>query len=230
MKAFSAASAVLLLVGLAAAEEKVPAKVVRVTGTAEVKVVPDRAVIELGVEKQNASAAVAKRAADAASRRIISTLRDNDVDEKDMQTTFLSLQPQSYYRKGARITYFVATQTMSVTIRDLPRLDAVLEALIKAGGNRIDSIRYETSDLRKYRDQARELAMKAARQKGEALARALGQDIGKPQMIEEVAEPSYGLLANAAFESRGAEKEQGPATAAGQQSISASVMVSFELI
>jgi uncharacterized protein YggE len=232
MKAFRIALAALLLVGLAAADEKLPAKMVRVTGTAEVKVVPDRAVIELGVEKQNLSASMAKQAADTASRRIITALRSNGVDEKDIQTTFLSLQPQSYYRKGARISYFVAAQTLSVTVRDLPRLDALLEALIKAGGNRIDSIRYETSDLHKYRDQARNLAMQAARQKGEALAKALGQDIGKPQMIEEVAEP-YQLsngVANLGYELRKSEGTLGPSTAAGQQTISASVMVSFELI
>src|SRR5262249_35910517 len=156
-------------------------KVVRVTGTSEVKVEPDRAVIELGVEKEDPSASAAKRAEDAASRRILAALRANGIDEKDIRTTFLSLQPQAGYRKNLRFTSFVAAKTMSVTVRDIPRLDALLESLVKAGGNRIDSIVYETSDLRKYRDQARELAVKAAREKAQALAQALGQQIGKAQ-------------------------------------------------
>lgn len=233
MKSLTFAVSVLLLAGLATAEDKLPAKVVRVVGTADVKIVPDRAVIDLGVEKQNPSAAAAKQAADAASRKIIAALRANGVDAKDIQTTYLSLQPQSYVRKGVRISYFVAAQTLTVTVRDLPRLDSLLESLIKAGGNRIDSIRYETSDLRKYRDQARDLAMKAAREKAKAMAKALGQQIGKAQMIDEVPQYSYGsagMLSNVSYESVSKLTRAEASTAAGQQDISASVVVSFELM
>ena len=132
-----------------------------------------------------------------------------------------------------RISYFAAEQTMTITVRDISKLDALVESLVKAGGNRIESIQYETSDLRKYRDQARDLAVKAAREKAQALAAALGQEIGKAQSIEEVPESTnqgYGFLANTSFESRVARaKPVGPSTAAGQNTISASVIVSFEL-
>jgi uncharacterized protein YggE len=220
-----------LLTGLAAADDK-PAHVVRVTGTAEVKVVPDRVVIDLGVEKQDPSAMAAKKAADAAARKILASPRQNGVDEKDVQTTFLALQPQVSYVKKVRVAYFVATQTLTVTVRDLAKLESLLESLVKAGGNRIDSIQYETSDLRKYRDQARDLAVKAAREKARALAQALGQDIGKAQIIEEVPDYGYsGVLSNTSYEyapsrSKGAS---GPSIAAGQKTISSSVTVSFEL-
>src|SRR5215467_8125694 len=151
----------VLLSSLAGAEDKLPPRVVRVIGTADVKTVPDQAVVELGVEKQSVSAALAKKSADAAAQDILADLRRNGVAEKDMQTTFLALRPQFNYRKGMKISYFVAEQTILFTVRDLPRLDSLLESLIKAGGNRIDSIRYEVSDLRKYRDEARDLAVKA---------------------------------------------------------------------
>ena len=132
-----------------------------------------------------------------------------------------------------RISYFAAEQTMTITVRDISKLDVLVESLVKAGGNRIDSIQYETSDLRKYRDQARDLAVKAAREKAQALAAALGQQIGKAQSIEEVPESTYqgyGFLANTSFESRVTKgKSLGPSTAAGQNTISASVIVSFEL-
>jgi uncharacterized protein len=233
MKAFVISTVLLVLSGLAVAEDRLPAKVVRVFGTSDVKVVPDRVVIELGVEKQSASARLAKQAEDAAARRLLASLHANGIDEKDIQTTYLSLRPQLDYRKGMRISYFAAEQTMTITVRDISKLDALVESLIKVGGNRIDSIQYETSDLRKYRDQARDLAVKAAREKAQALAAALGQQIGKAQSIEEVPESTYqgyGLLANASFEARVArEKPAGPSTAAGQNIISASVIVSFEL-
>jgi uncharacterized protein YggE len=238
MKLLKIVLAVGVLAGLAMAEEKMPPRFVRVMGTAEVKVVPDQAVIEVGVEKQDPSASVAKHAEDAAARRILAALKTGGIDEKDIQTTYLSLQPQSSYVKKVRVSYFVAQQTLTITVRDLPKLDGLLEALVKAGGNRIDSITYQTSDLRKYRDQARDLAVKAAQEKAEALAKALGQDIGKAQTIEEAADygfqsPSqiYGaLMANTRSEYFGPEKAlMAPSLAAGQKTISASVTVSFEL-
>jgi len=231
MKLFTVAIAVVLLAGFTLAEDKAP-KVVRVVGTSEVKMAPDRAVIELGVEKQNASASLAKQSADVAARKILEDLRTSGIDEKDIQTTFLSLHPQFNYHKGMRISYFVAEQTLTITVRDISKLDTLLESLIKAGGNRIDSIQYEISDLRKYRDQARELAMKAAREKAQALAQALGQDIGKAQYIEEVPESSYqysGLVANSYLETSRGRSKSTSSTASGENRVSASVQVSFEL-
>jgi uncharacterized protein len=233
MRSFGLAVALVLsLAGLACAEDAPLAKVVRVTGTSEVKVVPDRAVIQVGVETQDRSASVAKHAEDAIARRILSALQREGIDEKDVQTTFLSLQPQSTTRKGIRLSYFVASQTMTVTVKDLPKLDALLESLIKAGGNRIDSIAYETSDPKKYRDQARDLAVRAAREKAKALALALGQDIGKAHAIEEVADFSTaGFLANlsAGVANEGNFEKSRSTTAAGQNTISATVVVSFDL-
>jgi len=232
MKPIKLVVILFLLANLAAAEDKVPPRLVRVVGTSEVNVVPDRAVVELGVERQNASASIAKQSADASARKILAALRASGIEEKDVRTTFLSLRPQFDYRKGMRISYFVAEQSLSVTVRELSKLDTLLESLIKAGGNRIDSIQYETSDLRKYRDEARDLAVKAAREKAQALAKALGQEIGKAYSIEEVPESAYqysgGLPSNVALDESVARKT-GPTTAAGQNRISASIIVAFDL-
>src|SRR5215467_13708279 len=186
MKSLAVAVVLVLFSGLIVAQDKTPPRVVRVMGTAEVKVVPDRAVIQLGVEKQNINARTAKQLADAASRKILATIGGAGIDDKDVQTISFSLHPQFDYRRGQRLTGFAAQQTLSVTVRDLAKLDSLLEALIQSGGNRINSIEYETSDLRKYRDQARDLAVKAAREKAQALAKALGQEIGKAYSIEEL--------------------------------------------
>jgi uncharacterized protein YggE len=220
----------LLVSTLAVAEDRLPPKVVRVVGTSEVKVVPDRALIEIGVEKQNARASVAKQLADGAARRLLASLHGNGIDEKDIQTTYLFLEPQFDYRKGMRISYFVAAQTMTVTVRDLAKLDSILESVVKSGANRVDSIQYETSDLRKYRDQARDLAVKEAREKARALAQALGQDIGKPYSIEEV--PEFGSDISAGIttsDTEANERKRGPATAPGERTIRARVTVSFDL-
>jgi len=234
MKLFKIALVVSVLVGFGAADDRPPQKVVRVIGTSEVKVVPDRAVIQLGVQKQAPNAVAAKRSADEAARKILTALNTNGVNEKDVQTTYLSLQPESYTRKGIRISYFVAQETLTVTVRDLQKLDSLLEALVRAGGNRIDSIGYETSDLRKYRDQARDLAVKAAREKAEALAKTLGQDIGRAHSIEEVSDGGFQSPYQIYNSLAGLERPMPVASmrssiATGQSTVSASVVVSFDL-
>ena len=215
------------------ADEKVPPKAIEVTGTSDVNVVPDKAIIDIGVEKQNPSAAAAKKAADSSARELLAALRANGIDDKDVTTNWLSLSPQYDWHSG-KMTYFIADQSLTVTVHDLSKLDNLLDLLIKAGGNRINSIQFETSDIRKYRDQARELAVGAAREKAEALAKALGQSIGKAIAVEEVPQATglygyNGLLANTTLEVSDNKARSGPAIAAGQRKVTASVTVWFEL-
>ena len=211
-----------------------PPKVVKTTGTAEIKVTPDRAVIQVGVERQSATAKAAKAAADSTSRKLLAALKAQGIEDKDIQTAYLDLQPTSYYEKHVRINNFTATQSLSVTVRDLSKLDGVMDAVMSAGANRIDGIQYESSELRKYRDQAREEATKAAKEKAVALAQALGNQVGKTYSIEEVQQwnGSYGyggLAANTVMEGYDM-KSRGPSTAPGQLTVSASVIVSFDLL
>ena len=208
-----------------------PPKIVKTTGTAEVKLTPDRAVIQIGVQQQSATAKYAKAAVDASSRKILEALKTKGVDDKDIQTAYLELQPMIDYRKGLRIIRFTATQSLSVTIRDLSKLDGVMDAVMAAGANRIDGIEYQSSELRKYKDQARDEATKAAKQKAVALAQALGNQIGKTYSIEEVQQwdgyPLGGLAANVAMEQT---RSSAPSTAPGQLSVRASVVISFDLL
>jgi len=68
-----------------------------------------------------------------------------------------------------------------------------MDAVISAGANQIGGIEYQSSDLRSYRDQARDAAALVAREKAEAL----GNQIGKTYSIEEVPQPEgyYGAVA-----------------------------------
>lgn len=221
------------LTALRSQEPCAPPKIVKTTGTAEIKVTPDRAVIQVGVERQSATAKAAKAAADSTSRKLLATLKAQGVDEKDIQTAYLDLQPTSYYEKHVRINNFTATQSLSVMIRDLSKLDQVMDSVMSAGANRIDGIEYQSSELRKYRDQARDEAAKAAKEKAVALAQALGNQVGKTYSIEEVQQwNGYsvmgGLAANSAFEAP--EKSRGPSIAPGQLTVTASVIVSFDLL
>jgi uncharacterized protein len=233
MKKFALVAVVCLAFCLAQGQGPcTPPKIVKTTGTAEIKVTPDRAIIRVGVERQSATARSAKSAVDNSSRKILTALKAASIDDKDIQTAYLDMQPTSYYEKRVRINNFTATQSLAVTIRDLSHLDNVMDAVMSAGANRIDGMEYQSSDLRKYRDQARDEATKAAKEKAIALAQALGNQVGKTYSIEEVQQwEGYpymgGLTANVGLErTRGSA----PSTAPGQLSITASVIVSFDLL
>jgi uncharacterized protein len=230
-------AALLCLVasGVQAQEACRSPKVVRTTGTAELKVAPDQAVIQFGVERQSATAKIAKTAVANASRKILAALKGLNIEDKDIQTAYLSLQPMIDYRKGLRITNFTADQSLSITVRDLSKLDAVMDAVISSGANRIEGIEYQSSELRKYKDQARDEAAKAAREKADALARALGNRIGNTYAIEELQQnegyygPVNGFTANIAI---AGEEMKGPtpSTAPGELTVKASVVISFDLL
>ena len=207
-------------------------KIVKTAGTAELKVTPDQAVIELGVEHQSATAKIAKVAVANASRKILAAIKELNIEDKDVQTTYLYLQPMIDYRKGLRITNFTAEQSLSVTVRDLSKLDAVMDAVLSAGANRIEGIEYRSSELRKYKDQARDEAARAAREKAEDLAKALGDQIGKTFSIEELpqTEGYYGFSGGPAANNMEDKRSLTPSTAPGELTVKASVVVSFDLL
>ncbi len=209
-----------------------PPKIVKTTGTAEIKVTPDEAVLTIGVERQSVRAKNAKNGVAEASRKIIATLKTLGVEDKDIQTAYLSLQPMIDYQKGMRITNVTAEQSLSVKLRDIAKLDDVMDAVVSAGANSIGGIEYQSSELRKYKDQARDEAVKAAREKADALAKGLGNQIGKTYSIEEVqqAEGSYlygRLEANQVMVDK---RSSGPSTAPGELTVKASVVVRFDLL
>jgi uncharacterized protein YggE len=208
-------------------------KIVKTTGTAELKITPDQATLQLGVERQSATAKYAKAEVASTSRKVLAALKGLKIEDKDIQTAYLYLEPMIDYRKGLRITNFTAEQSLSITVRDLSKLDTVMDAVISAGANHIGGIEYQSSDLRRYKDQARDAAAQAAREKAEALARALGNQIGKTYSVEEVPQtegyygPVAGMMANTSLEP---SKSRGPSTAPGQLTVKASVVVSFDLL
>src|SRR6266581_1930364 len=79
------ASIVLCLTGLVAQGQEVcrQPKIVKTTGTAELKVTPDQATIQLGVERQSATAKYAKAGVANTSRKILAALKELNIEDKD---------------------------------------------------------------------------------------------------------------------------------------------------
>ncbi|MFA9491082.1 MAG: SIMPL domain-containing protein [Anaerolineales bacterium] len=159
---------------------------ISVTGDAAVKVPPDEVIITLGVESWHPELSTAKKRNDARVEDIIATAHRYNIPDKDIQTDHISIEPRyrdSYYREDLE-GYFVR-RTLALTLADISKFDDLLTEVIEDGANYVHGIEFRTTDLRKHRDQARSLAITAAREKAEALSKELGRQVGEPQSIQE---------------------------------------------
>ena len=164
---------------------------VQVSGTAVINVAPDRVLIQLGVQSTGTSVGAVELANSLAIQKVIEALRFLDIQPKDIATDRYIIEPvyennDVLHIKGYRINNIVA-----VTVRDVSKTSTVISRALQAGANQIVNVEFYTSELRKYRDQAREMAMQAASEKAQALAKAAGAEIGCVLSINENSGSSY---------------------------------------
>ena len=187
-------AAALAAVGLAAvadsasAQQPPPAgppreQSIRVTGVGEARARPDQAVADFGVETQAATAQAA--AAENAQRmeRVIAALVRAGVPRDRIETrdynVFPDYDPQP--RPEAvepRIRGYRVMNTVSVTLEDIERVGTVIDAALAAGANRVNGVRFGLRDPQPFRQRAIADAVRRARSDGEALAAALGLQLG----------------------------------------------------
>jgi hypothetical protein len=162
----------------------------QVSGHGEVQAQPDTAFITLGVQVTAKNVAEARDAAARAADRVISSLKKNGVDEKDIKTTNYSIQPQYVYDNNGReprITGYTITNTVEAKVRKLDSLSKVIDDATLAGGDnaRFQGVRFDIENNEKLLEQAREAAMKNAKAKADQLAKLGGVTLGKPISISE---------------------------------------------
>ena len=219
-------------------------RMITVTGEAEVRVVPDEVVLTLGVETWDKDLVAAKKQHDGVVNKVLGLAADYGVDPQHVQTDYVNIEPRyrdRTYEERDFIGYFVR-KTIVITLRDISKFEDLLSGVLGVGVNYVQGIQFRTTELRKYRDEARALAVKAARQKATALARGLGQEVRKPHVIREDEGgwwSGYGawwgsrwggqMTQNVIQEISGTPRTATGALAPGQISVQARVTVDFEL-
>jgi uncharacterized protein YggE len=165
---------------------------IRVNGEALVNVAPDKITIRFGIETWDAKITVAKEKNNAILKKVVEAAKAAGVADKDMQTDYLAVEPryQSNYPQRNIIDYRVRN-TILVTLKEARDVDDVVTKALEAGATRIHGVEFQTTELKKYREQARELALKAAKEKAEKMAAVLGQTVGMPIEISEIDSGSY---------------------------------------
>lgn len=172
----------------AQAEDAAPPRRITVTGEASVEAAPDLATITAGVQAEALTAADALGAAGTAMRAVFDALKAQDVAPEDMQTSQLSVDP--VWEDGGdgrqpRVRGYSAANLVTVRVRDVARLGALIDAVGAAGANRILGISFDIDEPRAQLDDARRRAVADARAKAELLAGAAGVKLGEVVSIRE---------------------------------------------
>ena len=220
-----AAVAATLLAAPALAQT-VPPPAISVTGEAGVSVPPDQAQIDAGVTSDAKTAREASEANNAAMGKVLLALKGAGIEEKDTQTSRLSLQPQyAPNRTGTSpITGYRASNRVTIRLRDVTKVANVIDVLVGAGANDIGGINFTVSQPSKHLDEAREKAVADARRKAEIFARAAGVTLGEPLSISEEGAPAPMFRGKLA-----APMAAGAPVAQGEETLSVSVNVSWAI-
>jgi len=221
----------LLFAAPALAESDFP-PAISVTGEASISVPPDRAEIDAGVTTDAKTAREASDANNVAMGKVIAVLKSSDIDEKDVQTSRLSLQPQYSASVSNRpgpttIVGYRASNRVTIRLKDVAKVAGVIDTLVGAGANDIGNVNFMVSNASKLLDDAREKAIADARHKAEIYAEAASVALGAPLSISEGGAPSPVFRAKMAMPAAIA----GAPTpiAQGEETLSVSVAVTWAI-
>jgi uncharacterized protein len=224
--AFAAIFAATLLASPARADDFPSA--ISVSGEATVSAAPDLAQIDAGVANDAKSAKEASDANNAAMGKVLLALKGAGIAEKDYQTSRLSLQPQYAPNRAtgaSPVVGFRASNRVTVKIRDVTKVAAIIDTLVSAGANDIGNISFDVTQASKLLDDAREQAVADARRKAEIYAKATGVTLGAPLSVSEGSAPMPLFKARMAAPMAAAPA----AVAPGEETLSVTVNVSWAI-
>ena len=203
---------------------------ITVIGESSVKIKPDEVTLNFGVETRNIEAKAAKTENDKLMSEILKYLKSQKIDPKNIQTDYLRLNPVYNHQLGKE-EGFVASQMVSLKITDLSKYEAISSGILERGINQINNIEFSSSKLKEHEAEARNLAIKSAKQKATEMAAQIDQNIGKAYFINEDMQPvipfqRYGAMKAMDMQESGAND---PTIAPGEIEIKGRVTVSFVL-
>lgn len=235
-----------LIVASAVRAADVPPRTIHTTGEATVFVRPDEVVVNLGVETWNKSLDEAKAKNDSESGKLLAAIKELGVEDKHAQTDAMQVAID-YADGGAKngIDGYFCRRGYAVTLKDTKLFEKLIDSALKNGANHLMGFEFRTTELRKHRDEARKLAIRAAREKAVALSAELEMTLGAARTINEAQVGYWGytsgwwgwgwggrgqyLAQNVAQQAPGGGGEGGQTMPLGQIGIRATVNVTFDM-
>jgi uncharacterized protein YggE len=177
---------------LAAGNECDSSRTIQVSGSAIVKVIPDLVTIQLGVTSNATTPQGVYDQNTAAMKKVAAAIRALGVADKDVSTDYYLIRPLYNDYDSLTIKGYRINNTVIVNLKDVGKVSQVLTTALSAGANEVVDVQFKTSQLRQHRDEARELAMKAAQEKARDLAGAANAQPGCVLSIDENSWSYYG--------------------------------------
>lgn len=219
-----------LTLGLASAFAE---QTVTVSGSGEVLVAADTAVVSLGVSIRKPDALQAQSAANEVIAAIRAALTGAGFDEENISTGYVSLWGvYDYSADTETISAYNASSTLAVKVTDMTRVGEVIDLAFGAGANTLDGVQFSVSDDAEARKEAMRLAVADAKEKAAVLADAAGIGELEIKAIQDGNVYSYDSGNNFFAKSVNGVTEAAADTAtfirAAKISVSASVTIVFE--
>lgn len=207
-----------------------PETTVSISAVGSVEKQPDIAIMTTGVqtEAKTASEAVAQNARQMES--VFKAVEKAGIEKKDMQTSNFSLNPRyDYSSRGGtqRLIGYMASNQLSVTVRDLDNLGETMDAIIAAGSNTFNGLQFALDDPSDALDEARRSAMQEARERAELYAAAAGLKVIRVITINEGG--GYNPRPMPMMQARAESMDASTPIATGEVGYSVTVNVVFEL-
>ena len=167
---------------------------ITVVADGQAKGAPDVATLNLGVQTTGSTAAEAMSNNTAAMSKVVDQMKSMGIAEKDLQTQGLNVFPitgpqtPNDTTPPEKIRGYRANNTLNVTVNDLSKAGALLDAAIQAGANTSGGINFGLKDSSALREQAEQQAASAARAQADSIAKSMGVHItGAVSVSESVA-------------------------------------------
>jgi uncharacterized protein YggE len=167
---------------------------IAMTGHGEITAAPDTAFVTSGVTSQGTTAKEALDANNADMAKLIETLKAAGITSADIQTSGFSVNPNYVYSDARdangyqlppKIVGYTVSNNVTVHVRDLAGLGAVLDQAVTVGANTISGVSFAVDDPTDLYDQARRLAFEDAVRKATLYAEAAGVELGALSLISE---------------------------------------------
>ena len=216
--------------GLAADAARPAENTVSVSGTGKVSGVPDVLRLDMGVQHTGNDVNAALNAANRDVASIKKALDRYDVDDADIQTSQLSINP--HYENNGKVNGYDVFQGLTIKLRDLDKAGQAISAAAEAGGNatRINGVSFDIEDNAKLIQAARDAAFADAKAKAQQYADLAGRRLGNVTTISEDTSFDGAPIPYAAERMAADSAGSSVPIESGSQQVSVNSSVSWELV
>lgn len=151
-----------------------------VTGEGAISVKPDVAIINAGIQTEAPTVQAAQEKINSVINTVSTNTKKLGISDTDIQTTNYNVQPKYDYSQGAqKITGYQANTNLNIKVRDISKINSVIDTATTSGANQIGNVSFEINDKTQAENQARVKAVAEAKRKAEQAAQMAGFRLGK---------------------------------------------------